>query len=225
MPRILYVFLDEGGNFDFSHKGTHHYSFSCVTMEREFSIYPDLDHYKYEIIEFGKDMEHFHCANDNTHVKARVFGIIQAHLRSLKIDSLIVRKCKTNPALREPARFYAKMIGYLVRHVLERYDLLGIAEVIVITDNLPMKKRREAFKKAIKSTLADMLPAGAIYRVLHHSSRAHYGLQVADYCNWAIFRKWESNDDTHYQTISTGIRSEFDIFRFGTTKYYDDGRS
>ena len=222
-PRRLYIFLDEGGNFDFSRRGSRFYSFSCVTMERDFAIYPDLDRYKYEVIEFGKDIDHFHCAEDNPHVRGRVFGIIQSHLNTLKIDNIIVRKCKTGTALQDPAKFYAYMLGQLIRYVLNWYQLALIDEVIIITDNLPLSKKRTAFQKAIKLKFGEMLPAGATYKILHHYSRSHYGLQVADYCNWAILRKWETGDDSHYRAIRAAIRSQFDIFSLGTRKYYDDG--
>lgn len=220
----LYLFLDEGGNFDFSSTGTCYYTFTCVAMQREFNVCHELSSYKYDVIEYGKDIDRFHCTDDNPHVRRRVFKIIQNHLEALKIDNVTVRKCKTGPALQEPSQFYARMLGYLIRHVLEQYDLSRIEEVIVITDNLPLKKQRASFKKAIKVTLAKMLPDGANYRVLHHPSGSHYGLQVADYCNWAIQRKWETGDDTHHQTIRPAIRSEFNIFRTGTRKYYEDGR-
>ncbi len=223
MQRRLYLFLDEGGNFDFSRKGTCYFTFSCATMERNFTIYEALDHYKYEVIEFGKDVHHFHCSNDNPHIRKRVFEIIQSHLNSIKINSLIVRKCKTGTALQEPPQFYARMVGYLIRYVMNGCDLSLVEEVIVITDSLPSKKK-EVFQKAIKMTLAKMLPSGVSYKILHHPSSSHYGLQVADYCNWAILRKWETGDDTHYKTIKPAIKSEFDIFRTGTTRYYDDGK-
>ncbi|WP_448508115.1 DUF3800 domain-containing protein, partial [Immundisolibacter sp.] len=66
-----------------------------------------------------------------------------------------------------------------------------VDEVIVITDTIPIQKKRQAVEKAIKGALSAMLPAGMRYRILHHASRSHYGLQVADYCNWAVFRKWQ----------------------------------
>jgi len=220
----LYLFLDEGGNFDFSSNGTCYYTFTCVSMQREFNVCHALSSYKYDVIEYGKSLDRFHCTEDNAHVRERVFGIIQDHLDSLKIDNVTVRKCKTGTALQEPSKFYSRMLGYLIKYVLEQYDLAVVEEVIVITDNLPLKKQRESFRKAIKSTLAHMLPDEASYRVLHHNSGSHYGLQVADYCNWAILRKYETGDDTHYNTLEPAIRSEFDIFRTGVRKYYDDGR-
>lgn len=223
MPH-LYLFLDEGGNFDFSPTGTRHYTFTSVAMQRDFAIYQDLDHYKYDVIEFGKELCHFHCAEDNAHIKQRVFGIIQTHQTSFRIDNVVVRKCKTGTSLQEPSNFYSRMVGYLIKYVIGRYDLSTIDEVIVITDALPIKKQREAFQKAIKVTLAAMLPQGITYRVLHHPSSAHYGLQIADYCNWAIFKKWETGHRVHYDTVAPAIRSEFDIFRSNKTiRYYDDG--
>ena len=45
-------------------------------------------------------------------------------------------------------------------------------------------------------------------------------LQIADYCTWAIQRKWEKNDSRSYDLIKDKIVSEYDIFRFGSTYYY-----
>ena len=46
------------------------------------------------------------------------------------------------------------------------------------------------------------------YRILHHQSRSHYGLQIADYCCWAILRKWERGDATWYDRIEQVVRNE-----------------
>ncbi|OHC69590.1 MAG: hypothetical protein A3H93_02840 [Rhodocyclales bacterium RIFCSPLOWO2_02_FULL_63_24] len=62
----------------------------------------------------------------------------------------------------------------------------------------------------------DFSPTG----ILHHASRSHYGLQIADYCNWAVFRKWQKGEVEFYDLIKPALKSEFDIFRTGTTLYY-----
>ncbi|MDE0622828.1 MAG: hypothetical protein OXH83_14285 [Bryobacterales bacterium] len=43
---------------------------------------------------------------------------------------------------------------------------------------------------------------------------------MADYCSWAIQRKWEKAELYAYDRIKPAIRSELDIFRRGTTHYY-----
>ena len=182
MNRCAYIFLDEAGNFDFSPTGTRYFVLTSVSARRPFAPYGPLDDYKHDCLEFGLNTEYFHCAEDNPWVRRRVFELIAAHLNDLRIDSLIVEKSKTNPALREERRFYPEMLGYLLRYVVPKELSNDTDEVIVITDTIPVQKKRRAIEKAIRGTLAEMLPTGMRYRVLHHQSRSHYGLQVADYC-------------------------------------------
>ena len=219
--QTIYIFLDEGGNLDFSKSGTRFFSLSCVSMLRPFTLHTRLDTYKYDLIEYGIDTEAFHCAEDNTRVRAKVFEILGQSIKKLRIDSLVVEKCKTGPALQKPQEFYPRMLGYLLRYVIKKaYSHNRIAELVVITDTIPVSRRRKAIEKSVKTTLAEMLTKDASYRVFHHSSKAHYGLQIADYCNWAIFRKWERQDNEHYKTIKPALKSEYDIFKTGVKKYY-----
>lgn len=217
----IYIFLDEGGNFDFSPKGTRYFSLSAASLRRPFKLHTSFDTYKYDLIEGGYDVEFFHCSHDNRHIRKRVFGIIAENLPQIRIDALVVEKPKTNPSLYDVKTFYPKMLGYLLPWVISSYRVDEIAEVVVITDRIPIKRKRDAVEKAVKVTLASRLPVGVPYRVMHHESRSHYGLQLADYCNWAIFRKWERGESEHYDCIKRSIKSEFDIFRSGITKFYE----
>jgi len=58
------------------------------------------------------------------------------------------------------------------------------------------------------------------YRIQHYNSRAWYGLQIADYFNWAIYRFWRDGDDRSRALVRRAIKSEFDIFRPGTKLWY-----
>lgn len=218
--RYLYIFLDEAGNLDFSVKGTKYFQLAALTKERPFNAYKELTELKYDLVEVGTNLEYFHASENAQPVRNRVFDIIQRNLDGVQIDALIVEKRKTGPALQPVERFYPQMLGYLLRYILGQYDLSRFKEVIVITDALPLKKKKEAIEKAIRQTLAHMLPVNARYRVLHHESKSNLDLQIADYCNWALFRKWKDNDLRSYQVIAPAVRSEFDIFRTGTRSYY-----
>ena len=150
----------------------------------------------------------------------RVFNLIGNSLDDVAIDSLLVEKPKTDPALTAGSRFYPEMLGHLLRYVLAGPSHTGAEEVIIITDTIPVQRRRRTIEKAIKLTLAKILPQGSRYRILHHDSRSHYGLQVADYCCWATFRKHERGDGTYFDDIKAGVRSAFDIFQTETRRYY-----
>lgn len=218
----LYIFLDEGGNFDFSSKGTRHFTLTSVSLYRPFALHTDLDTYKYDLIEHRIEpriaMEYFHCADDNKFVRNKVFEMLAASVPENSVDAVVIEKPKTGPALRPPEKFYPKMLGYLLRYAVGQVTG-SIGEVVVITDSLPVAKKRRSVEKSVKTVLANMLPTGTPYRIMHHTSRAHYGLQIADYFNWAIYRKWEHGDVAAHALVQSKIRSEFEIFKSGT-RYY-----
>ena len=215
-----YIFLDESGNLDFSCKGTEYFVLTSVSATRPFQITGPLASYKYNCIERGLPQERFHCADDNFHVRNKVFTIIGDGLESIDIDSLVVEKRKANPALRPDNRFYPEMLGHLLKYVLDKSMYSEAEEIIIVTDQLPIKRRRQAVEKAIKATLAHMVNVSPRYRILHHDSRSHYGLQIADYCCWAIFRKHERKDDSYFNRIRPAVHSEFEIFSSETNLYY-----
>ena len=216
----LYVFLDEAGNFDFSLGGTKYFILTAVSKERPFRAYQAMTELKYDLVENGTDIEYFHASEDAQAVRNAVFAIIQRNLGGVRVDSLVVEKRKIGPPMRPEEQFYPRMLGYLLRHVLSGYSVEQYREVIVFTDQIPVKKKRSAIEKAAKVTLSGMLPKAARYRVLHHDSKSNMDLQTADYCSWAIYRKWDTHDERSYQLIRSAIRSEFDFCKSGTIIYY-----
>jgi len=60
----LYLFLDEGGNFDFSKTGTKYFVITSLTKQRPFAAYKELVELKYDLIESGVNLEYFHAAED-----------------------------------------------------------------------------------------------------------------------------------------------------------------
>ncbi len=218
--KILYIFLDEGGNLDFSNGGTKYFTLTSLSKERPFEAYKHLCELKYDLIELGVEIEAFHAAEDTQAVRNGVFDIIHRYIDQTRIDSLIVEKRKTGPALRDETRFYPEMLKYLLSYVIKGYDLNQFAKVIIFTDNIPVQRKKKAIEKAIKIFLAEMLPPGVVYEIFHHASKSNFDLQIVDYCNWAIYRKWEINDLRSYEGIKKVIKSEFNIFRAGTTLYY-----
>ena len=104
------------------------------------------------------------------------------------------------------------MLGRLLKLILPHELSAGGAEqVIAITDSIPVNRKRQAVEKAIRTTLTSTLPRGMKYRVLHHQSRSHYGLQVADYCCWAVFRKWQTGDLAWYNLIRPAVKNELEV--------------
>jgi hypothetical protein len=216
----LYIFLDEGGNFDFSEKGTKYFTLTALSAVRPFSWETDLLRTKYDLIEDGVSIEAFHATEDKQPTRNRVFAAIAQYLANIRLDTLIIEKRKTRPPLQVEELFYPRMLAYLLRYIFKNIAAQAYQSVIVITDTIPIHKKREAIEKAVKETLNHMLPTDISYQILHHASKSSMTLQAVDYCNWAIYRKWANDDTRSYDIISSSIKSEYDIFQKGTTLFY-----
>jgi len=214
------MFLDEGGNFDFSPTGTKYFVFTCMTMQRPFPTYERLTTIKYDLLESGVDLHYFHASEDKQAVRDRVFGVIQSQLDHFTVDSVIIEKRKTNPVLREKGKLYIKVFGFLMKWVLQQRVESHIKRLLIFTDEIPVEKNRQAVEKGIKTTVSDYIGDQVEYHIFHHPSKSNFNLQVADYFNWAIYRKWEKNDDRSYNLIKQAVKGEADLFEGGTTIYY-----
>lgn len=171
--RFLYIFLDEAGNLDFSPTGTRFFLLGAVTKERPFHAYKELTELKYDLAELGTELEYFHASENAQPVRNRVFDVIRRNLAGVRIDSLVVEKRKTGPALQIEEKFYVRMLGYLLKYILDQHDLGQFKEVLVFTDSIPLQKKRATIEKALKTTLASLLPATARYRVVPHGSKSN----------------------------------------------------
>lgn len=218
--KAMYLFLDEGGSFDFSHRGTPIFTITSVLTTRPFEISTSLNELRHDFMEAGLDLEEFHASEDRQTVRDAVFSAIETHIGSMRIDSLIVRKCMTAPAQREPEVFYPRMLGNLLKWVIRQENLMSCDRIMVIMDAIDHKRRRRAIEAEVKRAMARLLPELPAHCLLHHDSRSNACLQVADYANWAIYRKWKDGDERSHGRIRAAIRSEFDIFRHETRKWY-----
>ncbi|MEQ9308017.1 MAG: DUF3800 domain-containing protein [Balneolaceae bacterium] len=220
MPKNLYVFLDESGNLDFSKSGSEHFIITSLLLERPFPCYNDLIELRYDLLELGHELELFHATEDRQMVRNKVFEIINANLNEIRLDSLIVRKRRTATVLQGYKKFYPEMVGYLLRFVLKKIEMNEYDQIIVVTDTIPLQKKKSIIEGETKRVLKELIPKEKEFKVMHHSSKSNVSLQVVDYCCWAIFRKWERNDTRSYDLIREALASEFDIFRNGKINYY-----
>src|SRR5215469_1792756 len=124
MPRFLYLLLDESGDLAFQANGSRFFVITSVATEHPFDGAKALHDLRYELLQRDAPIgECFHACEDTQEIRNEVFNVIGAYLGRFTIDSIIVEKRKTGPALQEIDRFYPQMLGYLLRFVLRQYDL------------------------------------------------------------------------------------------------------
>ncbi len=184
----------------------------------------DLYSLKHSLIEQGlarhsHSLECFHASEDAQSIRDAVFDILRP-CDHFSIYSIIVEKNKVNPTIRDTAVLYPKIYESLLKYVLLQYSPDVYSDLVIFTDAIPLKKKLKEVEKALKTTISKELPPGHKFTILHHQSKSHYYLQIADYCSWAVYVKWERGETRPISAIASNVRSEFDIYQKGKTKYY-----
>jgi hypothetical protein len=213
----MHLFADESGNFDFSRNrgASRYFILTSVTLRDCATVNTRFHELRHQMAWEGHDHPGpFHAAIDPGPVRNRVFGLIEA--QDLRVDAVVIEKAKAMPHTRtSEERFYQHAWFYLMRYVAPR---LSCSELLVVTASLGTKKRRLAFYEIVQGVMRQV--GRTTYKTACWEATSDSCLQVADYCGWAIQRKWESSDPTPYSRIAGKVKSEYDLFAAGTRLYY-----
>ncbi len=219
MSRV-YVYGDESGNFDFSrHRGASRYFIlTTVTCSEDRQARRDLEELRYGLAWGGEELrDFFHASEDRQAVRDEVFRALSRS--PFRVDATIMEKRKAHPRLTaSDVVFYKYAWYYHARHVLPSISAPG-DEVLVIASSIGTKKKKRYFRKAVFDVIGQIQLRQDV-KTAHWSTASDLGLQIADYCSWAIFRKWEEGDERSYRLIQDKIHREYDLFRPGTRFYY-----
>jgi hypothetical protein len=214
-----FIFADEAGDFTFA-KGNNisRYFIVCtVTMDS-----CDAAH---DLLELRREMawqkitigDFFHATTDAQKIRDAVFESIKK--RDFRVQATIMEKAKAQPHIRATKhRFYQFGWLYHFRHSLAKY-VADDDEILITAASIGTKKGQAVFTNAVNDVVQQHLPRDQWATCFCPASHDPC-LQVADYCTWAIQRKWERNDSRSYDLIKDRITYEYDLWRRGTTYHY-----
>jgi len=224
----LYIFIDESGNFDFTLSGTRFFTLTAVITHTPWEKVEEITKVRHLIlsgdllpglrIDYLEERlcHHFHATEDKQPVRDQLFNIIQ-QIRGFKAHSIVVQKNKANPSIRDAQKFYPMMVGFLLGYIFKTY---AYSKLCIFIDGIPIKRQKDAFIGAIKSEIKNKQPKQP-FVIYFPNAASNCFLQISDYVNWAIFRKWEKGDTRSYDLIKSSLgRPEFDVFSRGATYYY-----
>ena len=214
-----YIYADESGNFDFSRnpKASRYFILTTVMMENH-KVATELFELRRELAWKGFNLRvGFHATEDKQFVRDAVFSILQPH--HFRVDATIIDKPKAQPQLRVSAmRFYKYAWFYHMKYVAPKVATKQ-DEMLVVAAAVATKQKATTFGDAIKDVMDQVSPTSALENALWPAA-SDPCLQVADYCSWAIQRKWETGDERSYQLISNKVTTEYDLFKSEHTLYY-----
>ena len=213
-----YVFSDEAGNFDFSRQsGASRYFILGTVTANDCLIGDDLLQLRRELGWRGQHLDKvFHATDDPQAVRDEVFRVLRRG--NFRVDATILEKSKAQLHLRQESALY-KMAWYL--HFKHVGPLIANPDdrMFVVASRLGTKKKRGSFHSAVDDVVRQVSVCSS-HRVAFWPAESDPCLQVADYCVWAIQRKWERGDSRSYDLIKDKVESEFDVWSIGSTHYY-----
>lgn len=214
-----FVFADEAGCFKFhKKKGASKYFMLCTITLDACAMSSDLLSVKRRLVAEGDTKRNkLHATTDSKDVRNQVYEILKAE--EFSIDCTILEKTKAQPQTRrdEPT-FYKYAWFYHFKSVGPRVCSQG-RKTLITAASIDNKKMRGAFVNSVNNVAQQIVPRDQ-WEVSFIETSHDPCLWAADYCAWAIQRKWEMEDDTYYTLIKNKIATEYDLWRVGTKHYY-----
>jgi hypothetical protein len=214
-----FVFSDEAGDFTFA-KGNNisRYFIVCTITMPSCEVGHDLLALRRELVWKRQPVrDFFHAAEDKQSIRDAVFEAIKTH--KFKVQATIMEKSKAMPRVRPTKhRFYQYGWLYHFKHSLAPH-LKDDDEYLITAASVGTRKGQAVFTNAVNDVVQQHLKREN-WRTDFWPSANDPCLQVADYCTWAIQRKWERNDKKSFDLIKDRISYEFDLWSHGRTHYY-----
>jgi Protein of unknown function (DUF3800) len=214
-----FIFADEAGCFTFTREANvSRYFILCTVTMDDCAIGADLLRLRRRLAWEGAELgDYFHATEDKQAVRDRVFGMIGR--REFSIQATIMEKSKAQAQVKvTKPLFYQYGFYYHFKHSIHKL-LKFDSETLVTAASLGTRKERAAFENAVSSVLAQTHRPRR-WKADFMPCHADPCLQVADYCAWAIQRRWERGDSRSYDLIRNKITYEYDLWSHGNTHYY-----
>lgn len=224
---VLYCFLDEAGDFNFSPTGSPFYLYTSLVTRDPFPLAEELLRAKYSLVMSGtcfsrshRSNDYFHASEDSPETRRLGFGAIAKHLGEFKICSVVVQKNKVHPEMRDRRAFFTAVMNRLIGEVLALPDADQAKHVCLISDRIPVQRKSSAIIGSAKRYLKGNLGEEVGFSFAQMDSKSDFGLQAADYCSWALFRAWSSGECRYRSIVESAIVRETDILAGRRKLYY-----
>jgi len=216
----FFVYADEAGCLTFNrNKNVSKYFIIATIVTREWEAMSiGLQRLRKRMLVDNMPLgDYFHATTDAQAVRDLVYEEIIKY--DFSIQATICEKSKAKPHVTaSKARFY-KTPWYFHCKIGVAPLLDNPTGIFITAASIGTKKEKASFVTALDDVQKQSFP-NIPCRVDFRSCSADPCMQVADYCAWAIQRKWEKNDSRSYDLIKSRITREYDLWAHGREHYY-----
>lgn len=202
-----YFFVDEAGNFDFSKQigASRYFILTSVTMTDCHQAEALLELRRQLVWEGHPLTDAFHATEDKQAVRNRVFELVAG--MKIRVDATICGKSRANNEQQGMLAFYRSVwLAHAARVIPQACP--PTSDLLVVAASIGTRNEQKAIGLAISEVVQQSGRSVEDTRVAYWPGWSDPCLQVADYCCWAIQRKWERNDDRSFMLIEHLVNSE-----------------
>jgi hypothetical protein len=214
-----FLFADEAGCFTFNRgQNVSKYFILCTVSMDDCSLASDLLDLRRRLAWDDKPLgEYFHASEDKQDIRDAVYETILK--KPFNVQATIMEKSKAQPKVRETKERFYKTGWYFHFKYGAGKEIAKEDLALVATACLGTRREQAAFKEAVDDVMRQTVKA-AKWKTDFMPCAADPCLQVADYCAWAIMRKWERGDPRSYDMIKDRVTYEYDVWEKGTDHHY-----
>lgn len=215
-----YIFSDEAGDFVFERNiRASRYFIVCTVTLPDCSVGTALQDLRRDMVWRKMPVKDnmFHCTQDKQAVRDEVYDLLSQF--EFRVDATILEKSKAQPQTRNTNDRFYQYAWYYHLKTIGPALLREHEEAMISAAAIGTKKGQAVYTNAVNDVMQQTIK-GKSWVTTFPPSKAEPCLQVADYCAWAIQRKWERDDTRSYDIIENKVRREYDLFTRGTRHYY-----
>lgn len=215
----IYIFADEAGCFTFNRNpNVSKYFIICTVTMNKLDVGNALQELRHQLLWEKSDIgDFFHATVDSQSVRDRVFQEILRY--DFQVQATICEKAKAQPHIRQDkSRFYKYPWFFQFKHGVTKHVNKN-ARALITAASIGTKKERATFTTALSDVMSQTIRS-VEWAVDFRPSNCDPCLQLADYCAWAIQRKWERDDSRSYDLIKNRISYEYELWKNGKELYY-----
>lgn len=205
-----FLFADEAGCFTFERSvGASRYFILCTILVEASDLGIHLMELRRRLYYEGRPFRTFKCSPADQEIRDEVFAVLQKD--PFSVHATIMDKSKAPPNLRaSKADFYLHGWSSHLRRSSSQY--LRPDSNLVTGNTISIEQMRNVFDDAFRDICRQVIPAEQ-YNTTIHPCDTHPYMQAADYCTWAIQRKWEDGDERSYAYIADQISYENQLWQ------------
>lgn len=209
---MTYIFLDESGDLGFKEQSSKWFIFSIVLTNDHRKIEKIMKKVHKDLKKKYRKIKELHAYHSQPITRKRVLRAL-AGLDDLKIMCIVLNKEKVYVDLRNQKKY---LYNYTANILLDRLHNKKILkpndEVLIYIDQRDTNKfLRESFEKYLSENLK--IRGASKFKIKIKPSHTEKCLQAVDFVSWAIFRKYEKNDEEYYKIIKTKLVEENLLFK------------